>query len=180
MNATASPVTINYQPCDSSQVAAWGYDPASQTLGVKFRSGGTYHYLGVPQEVATALAAAESLGKFVGQNLRNKFEYERQPDDATGIVFGLPLAQEPKYTTTQHGRLVTRATGKPIPDDEPVFILRAQDVHAVSTIRHYLHQVQDGNHAVAVAGRLAAFERFAEEQAARLKEPTTVLTKAAA
>lgn len=33
--------------------------------------------------------------------------------------------------------IVTRSDGTPIPEDEPCFIIRAQDQQALDTIRHY-------------------------------------------
>lgn len=167
-------VTINYQPCQSSQIEAWGYDAASQTLGIKFVRGATYHYIGVSQEVADSFAKAESAGKFFGGSIKNKFNYERQPDQPGGIVFGLAQTQEPKYTTTQHGRIVSRSTGKVIPDDEPVFILRAQDVHAVDAIIAYSSLCESSEHRAAVLERAKAFQTFADAHAERMKEPSTV------
>lgn len=173
MNATTKPV-IHYQPCQSSQIEALGYDTATQTLGVRFVRGATYHYTGVPREVAHAFLQAESAGKFFGANIKNKFAFERQPDEA-GVVFGLSQAQEPKYTVTQHGRLVNRETGKAIPDDEPVFVLRAQDRQAADAIAAYLMSLEDDAHATAVQKRLDAFRAFAEASPGRMKEPSTLL-----
>jgi len=80
--------SITYQPCDSSQVSAFGYCPATQTLGVKFKAGAgsTYHYTGVPPEVYEAMKKAESVGKFIGASIKGRYEYQRQaepkPDEA--------------------------------------------------------------------------------------------------
>ncbi len=58
----------------SSMLQAHGYDAASKTLAIRFSGAGkTYHYSGVPPEVASGLAAAESPGKFFGQVIRGKF-----------------------------------------------------------------------------------------------------------
>jgi hypothetical protein len=57
----------------SSNVAAHGYDHATQTLAVKFQSGGTYHYAGVPHDLAVQFAAAPSKGSFFAAHVRNKF-----------------------------------------------------------------------------------------------------------
>ncbi len=138
---------------------------------MQFKSGGTYHYFGVPQHLADQMAKVESIGKFVGQELRGKFAYERQPDVPGGIVFGLGQAQEPKYTTTQHGRLVNRSTGKAIPDDEPVFILRAQDRKACEALAAYALVVDNPDHAAVVDQRITDFRAFAARHADRMKEP---------
>ena len=45
-----------------------------------------------------------------------------------------------KYSITQgasKSSIVNTATGKPIPDDEPVFILRAKDSAVLETLGHY-------------------------------------------
>lgn len=163
---------ISYQPCDSSQVSAFGYDPESQTLGVQFKAGGTYHYFGVPQGVFDAMVVTDSVGKFFGQNLRGKYPYERQPDEPGGVVFGLLQQQEPKYTiSSKHGRLVNRSTGKAIPDDEPVFILRAQDVLALHAMHAYSLLIVDETHANVVEQRIADFLRFATAHPERMKTP---------
>jgi hypothetical protein len=172
---TETAITINYQPSESSQVAAWGYHAASQTLGVKFRSGGTYHYLAVPQAVADAMGRAESLGKFVGAQLRGKFAYERQPDEATGVVFGLPQKQEPKYTVSRHGRIVNRSTGVAVPDNEPVFILRAKDGNAARTLQAYIDLCQNADHRAVAKSRLLDFLEFAARNADLVREPDSSL-----
>lgn len=60
-------------------------------------------------------------------------------DDPTQSVnFGIQMSQEPKYTTSRvDGRIINRATGAPIPDDEPVFIIRAQDGFAGNALAAY-------------------------------------------
>jgi hypothetical protein len=179
MNATQQ-ITIAYQPCDSSQVAAWGYHAESKTLGVKFHGKGgadsTYHYFDVPQETADAMAKAESLGKFVGANLRGKFAYERQPDEPGGIVFGLSQKQEPKYTaSSKTGRLVNRSTGIAIPDDEPVMVFRAKDRHAIGAIAYYLQLCANPDHRAVIKSRMSDFQAFAAANPERMKEPDSSL-----
>jgi hypothetical protein len=91
MSATQE-ITINYQPCESSQVAAWGYHAESKTFGVKYHGKpgdrpSIYHYFDVPQSLADNAARAESMGRFVNTALKGgKFRYERQPDEPGGIV----------------------------------------------------------------------------------------------
>lgn len=57
----------------SSMLDGHGYDAATRTLALRFSAGKTYHYQDVPPEVAAGLAAAESVGKFYGANIRGKF-----------------------------------------------------------------------------------------------------------
>lgn len=49
-------------PVVSSNVAAVGHDPATSTLHVRFKSGKTYAYHGVPAEKHQALLSAASIG----------------------------------------------------------------------------------------------------------------------
>lgn len=56
----------------SSQVAAYGYEPASKTLAVIFRRGAghVYHYADVPQEKADGLSTAPSLGIYIDRVIK--------------------------------------------------------------------------------------------------------------
>lgn len=79
-------------------------------------------------------------------------------------------SQEPKYGITGH-RLRNRHTGEFIPEDEPVFIFRARDVHAVAILEAYHGLLTVKEHADAVDGRIADFTRFAQEHPDRMHEP---------
>lgn len=171
-------ITIEMVPCASSQIEAFGYDAETQTLAIRFPGrgatpGSVYHYADVPAHVFEQMSAAESKGKFFGSQIRGHYEYQKQPD-ANGVVFGLTTAQSPKHTISQKdGRLVNRATGKPIPDDEPVFVLRAQDALALPALEAYVSLVGDRQHADAVEQRIKAFVEFAEAHPERMKSPDT-------
>ncbi len=174
---------INYQPADSSQISAFGYDAAQRVLGIKFKGSGgsTYHYFEVPPEVLAGLQAAESVGKYFGAHIKGKFLFERQPDVPGGVAYGLTLGQESKYTTNKDGRLCSRATGRAIPDDEPVFVLRAQDRKAHVALMAYCRACDDEAHRDNVLQRLGDFEAFGLQHPDRLKEPdTTTVAPAAA
>lgn len=67
-------VVVPLKPVKSSMVEATGYDPLTKTLAVQFRGGKTYHYDNVPTETVDAMGKAESIGKFIGANVRGKFE----------------------------------------------------------------------------------------------------------
>lgn len=172
-------LSIAMTPVESSQIAAIGYDADSKTLAVQFpgrgpNPGDVYHYFGVEPQVFTDLLESESKGKFFGANIKGKYIYEKQPG-ADGIAFGLKLEQEPKYTTDKRdGRICNRATGKPIPDDEPIFILRAKDMHATTAMVAYLDELTDPEHRAAVQARIEAFEDFAEKNPDKVKVPDTV------
>ena len=88
--------------------------------------------------------------------------------------------QEPKYGITSAEKypqpgamLVNRFTGEVIPHDEPVFVLRAKDRHALRTLLYYASEVEQHEHRSAVTDRAADFARFAAEHPERMKEPDT-------
>lgn len=78
--------------------------------------------------------------------------------------------QEPKYDVA-NGRLFNRVSGESIPDDEPVFILRARDVHAVATIGWYAGHCKNQEHVEIVKQRWLDFQQFRDEHPERMKEP---------
>lgn len=90
--------------------------------------------------------------------------------------YGLQVSQESKYTVGPRGRLVNRESGQPIPDDEPVMILRAQDRLAYEAVLRYRDHAEDQTAADAIrrgAGeRLAAFANFALHCPYRMKDPS--------
>lgn len=69
-------ITLTPPTKPSSQIAAHGYDPATQTLAVQFKSGGTYHYSGVPAEVYAGMQQAESAGRFLHQAVKGQYDYK--------------------------------------------------------------------------------------------------------
>ncbi len=80
--------------------------------------------------------------------------------------------QDPKYITID-GDLANAATREFIPADEPVFIFRAKDIHAVNTLTHYLGLCADPLHRVAVARRLGEFMEFSALSPNKMDEPDT-------
>jgi hypothetical protein len=68
-------IVIQTAPVQSSNIDGLGYDHATQTLAVKFKSGGgtTYHYAGVPAEVYEEMKLANSIGSFFQSRVRGKF-----------------------------------------------------------------------------------------------------------
>ncbi len=85
-------------------------------------------------------------------------------------IVGLPKEQEPKYTTNGHA-IVNRTSGEEIPADEPIFILRARDKHAVEVLSYYYDLVVDANHGRVVILRREQFHAFAKANPHRMKEP---------
>lgn len=72
-------MTIKMCDCKSRNIAAYGYDEASKTLAVKFKSSGkTYHYADVPKSVFEQLGGADSVGKFFAAHIRLKYKASPQ------------------------------------------------------------------------------------------------------
>lgn len=66
---------VDFKP--SSNIQQIDYDPEAQELVVAFKSGGTYRYDGVSQNMADGFANAESAGKYLhtfvkGQHVATK------------------------------------------------------------------------------------------------------------
>jgi hypothetical protein len=79
--------------------------------------------------------------------------------------------QEPKYAI-ENGRLISRQSG-PVPEDEPLFILRARDIYAAATIQAYAQKLPNGAHKNAVAIRAEQFQNWAAAHPDRMHEPDT-------
>jgi len=64
-------------PVNSSNIESIGYDDSSQTLEISFLNGGIYQYYGVPYKIYQGLMNADSHGRFLHQNIKNKFSYTK-------------------------------------------------------------------------------------------------------
>lgn len=80
--------------------------------------------------------------------------------------------QENKYRF-EDGKIINRATGVAIPDDEPVFVLRASDCRAAQVLFDYATYCKNPRHVQAVLDRQGAFLLFKIEHRDRMKEPDT-------
>jgi hypothetical protein len=85
----------------------------------------------------------------------------------------MDIQQEPKYDVNKDGKIINRATGLAIPDDEPIFILRAKDRKAFTAIMKYLNTCSDPEHGRAVMDRAKDFHTFSIDHPERMNEPTT-------
>lgn len=65
------------QKVNSSDIAAIGYDPATQTLEIEFHATGCYRYFSVPPPVHQAFLATPTHGKFFHQNIKGKYAWEK-------------------------------------------------------------------------------------------------------
>jgi hypothetical protein len=93
---------------------------------------------------------------------------------ALAAPFGVTVEQEPKYTTCPDtGSIINRATGKPIPPDEPIMIFRAKDPYAREVLRRYHDLIinLDGRFAASCFERSQRFIAFAERNPARMRKP---------
>lgn len=66
---------VTYTPVESSNVAAVAWHGGD--LFVRFHSGGTYRYEGVPRGVFESLLAAPSKGKFLAAHVKGRYEYAK-------------------------------------------------------------------------------------------------------
>lgn len=60
----------------SSNIKSIGYDKG--TLVIEYLSGAQYEYYDVPQEVYDELVKAESKGRFVNQNIKGKYKFQKK------------------------------------------------------------------------------------------------------
>ena len=61
----------------SSNIAAVGYDPATETLEVQFLSGWVYQYYNVPENMYDQLMKEGSKGRFLNVYIKNAYPYSR-------------------------------------------------------------------------------------------------------
>lgn len=62
---------------ESSNIAWFDYDEASNILIVDFIKGGTYNYYDVPQAIFEQMKAAPSKGQFLAYNVKGVYRYAR-------------------------------------------------------------------------------------------------------
>ena len=82
----------------------------------------------------------------------------------------LSLIQERKYDVVD-GKIVNRATGKAIPDDEPIMIFRAKDLKATCAMIAYRDVCTDPIHKDVVQGRIDDFRAFKRAKPELCREP---------
>ena len=64
---------LNWITCTSSNVDAIAYDEIAHALYVRFKSGGTYRYDGVPAGEWLALQGATSVGRYLNQFIKGAY-----------------------------------------------------------------------------------------------------------
>lgn len=80
--------------------------------------------------------------------------------------------KDPKYGIKDN-QLVNIETGKPIPNDEPIMIFRAQDVLSPNVINFYRQYAVTDEHKRAVIQRFDDFNKFQRDHPDRVKSPDT-------
>ena len=76
-----------------------------------------------------------------------------------------------KFTRDDYNKRIIDTGGK-IPEDEPVFLLRAQDVYAPSTLRHYAKLLEEnGNSEMAEELRAHARQMVVWQKSVRVHKP---------
>lgn len=68
-------VDMNY--VDSSNIEAIGYKSDEQELYVRFLSGATYVYYGVPEHVYEEIMGAPSKGSYLNRVIKGVYEYAK-------------------------------------------------------------------------------------------------------
>ena len=69
---------MNRIPVSSSNITSVGYDPATQSLEVKFIHDGIYRYLGVPRSIYDALMAADFHGDYFDRYVKKaRYIYQK-------------------------------------------------------------------------------------------------------
>ena len=61
-------------PVKSNNIASVGYDSASRTLEVEFKSGGVYEYKSVAPATALAFHKSKSKGQYFANFIKSKYE----------------------------------------------------------------------------------------------------------
>jgi len=61
----------------SSNIAGFLYDEASQTFTVEFKQGSKYNYYDVPQHIYDGMKIADSKGKYLNANIKGHYRYAR-------------------------------------------------------------------------------------------------------
>jgi len=64
---------MDWTPLASSNLSACRYDADGRVLQIRFRSGRTYDYKDVPEDLAEGLKQADSPGQYFNSNIKGVF-----------------------------------------------------------------------------------------------------------
>lgn len=62
----------------SSNIAGFSYDEATQVLTVEFNNGSRYDYYDVPDHIFEGMKSADSKGKYLNAEIKSLYRYARQ------------------------------------------------------------------------------------------------------
>lgn len=65
-------------PVSSSNISSIGYDSDSQVLQIEFHDGSVYDYSGVPPDEHAGIMSADSKGKYLHANIKNRYSFVRR------------------------------------------------------------------------------------------------------
>lgn len=68
---------MDFIPVRSTNLEAIGYDPETETMGVRFVDGSAYEYTGVPQKVYDHVRRAPSVGKVFANLIKGNYDTRR-------------------------------------------------------------------------------------------------------
>ena len=68
---------MDWIDANSSNIARFKYDAASQVLAVEFINGGTYNYFDVPAFIFDEMRSAGSRGQYLAQRIKGTYRYAR-------------------------------------------------------------------------------------------------------
>jgi len=92
----------------------------------------------------------------------------------------MPRTIDPKYHI-DGDQIIKTSNNQPIPKDEPLFLFRARDKHALDTLLHYRQLcLVDGCTDYQMAGineRIAEFRLFRDMRPTSMKQPGSTLGK---
>ena len=61
----------------STTVASAGYDDSARVMEIEFTGGAVYRYDGVPRQVFEEMLAAESVGRYFNEHVRDVYAFTR-------------------------------------------------------------------------------------------------------
>lgn len=65
----------NWTPVQSSNVAAYRYNPGKHVFEIRFTSGRVYSFADVPQNIVDEFASADSKGKYFNSAIKNSYTH---------------------------------------------------------------------------------------------------------
>ena len=66
-----------WERASSTNIKEVGFDPTTSELQVRFRSGATYRYVGIPESLWQQFKETGFSGRFLNTDIKGLYEYER-------------------------------------------------------------------------------------------------------